>query len=133
MTAVEIGEIAGILMVVVCAFIAAQKASNQGKSYPLHFFIGLIFGPLWILVLYLRTPRKKQCHFCKEKIHIDAIFCKHCHKDQPAVMETQKNPKSHPRTTMVTRKDGSFIYVSKKDAEERSKEIYNLEWTPEKQ
>lgn len=83
MTAVEIGQIAGVLMVIVFAFIAAQKAESMGKSYMLHLFLGVVMGPLWLLVLYIIKPRKKAFVFCKEKIYIDAIFCKHCHKDQP--------------------------------------------------
>jgi hypothetical protein len=92
-TPVDLGQALGVIMVIWCAFSSARKAQRMGRDYWLHLLFGFLLGPVWLLTLHIIEKRKskvKKCEFCKEQILIDAIFCKHCHKDQPTIEADHK-------------------------------------------
>jgi hypothetical protein len=78
MTAVEIGQIAGALLFIVFAFISARKAEIMGRRYWLHLCIGLVMGPLWLLVLYIITPEKMVCEYCHTSMKSGFKRCYSC-------------------------------------------------------
>jgi hypothetical protein len=77
MTAVEMVQIAGVLLIAF-AFISAQTAKNMGRRYWLHLCLGLLMGPLWLLVLRIVTPSKVVCEYCHISMRSGAKHCYSC-------------------------------------------------------
>ncbi len=74
--------------------ISALIASNKGRSGCGWFIIGVLLGPLGIILALVisknedRTTRnvrdrrdRKACPYCKEFIKVNAVKCKHCGSD----------------------------------------------------
>lgn len=55
---------------------AAIVASNKGASGILWFFLGVILGPIGLLLAFFSGG--KRCPYCKSKIHKDATICPKC-------------------------------------------------------
>lgn len=45
------------------------------------FFMGLLLGPLGLLIAIFMRGNRPECPFCKELVHPEARRCPHCQKD----------------------------------------------------
>lgn len=59
---------------------------SKEKSRLAGFFLGLILGPLGLLIaiairLQQKKDKQKTCLFCKKSIHVDALKCPYCQSD----------------------------------------------------
>lgn len=70
----------GIILWLICGVIAAAIGSNKGEGC-LAFIVGLLLGPLGILVAVISKGNRWVCPYCKETIAKGATICKHCKKE----------------------------------------------------
>lgn len=61
----------------ICAVISAAIGSSKGETVSA-FIMGIILGPLGILVALLSSGNRIPCPACREKIHKKAAICPHC-------------------------------------------------------
>lgn len=69
-----------MILWLLCGVIAAVIGAKKGEGY-LAFIVGLLLGPFGILAAIASKGRRKQCPFCKEYIHRDAIVCPRCQRE----------------------------------------------------
>ena len=71
-------EIVGIwlLCAVLSGFIGSQKGEGCGA-----FFVGVLLGPFGIPIALVSTGNKRECPFCKERVHPKAVVCPHCQRE----------------------------------------------------
>jgi hypothetical protein len=80
-----------VLLWLLCGIAAAAIYYNKGRSWVTALLVGLIFGPIGVILAAL-TPRDpaaleerqikggewKRCPRCKELVRAHAAVCKHC-------------------------------------------------------
>lgn len=69
-----------VIFWIVCGVIAGMIGSNKGSGCA-GFALGLLLGPLGIIIALIMKGNQKKCPFCKGDIPEDATTCKHCGKD----------------------------------------------------
>ena len=47
------------------------------------FIMGVLLGPIGLLIAWLSKGNRIQCPYCKERIDPKATVCSHCQKDLP--------------------------------------------------
>jgi hypothetical protein len=63
-----------------CGLIAASIGQRKGEGCGA-FIVGVLLGPLGILLALVSKGNRKTCPFCKELIHKDAVVCPRCQRD----------------------------------------------------
>jgi hypothetical protein len=91
-----------LLIWVGMGLVAALIGRSKGGSGIGWFLLGVLFGPIAWLFAALKSTDKKQessvsnelrkCPYCAELIKSEAILCKHCGKDLPAVTAQKFSP-----------------------------------------
>ena len=63
-----------------CGVVAALIGNRKGEGC-LAFVVGVLLGPLGILIALFSRGNRKTCPHCKELVHRDASACSHCQRD----------------------------------------------------
>ena len=63
-----------------CALFSAMIGASKGALFP-GLIVGLLFGPLGVIISLLSRSGNKRCPYCKEFMHDEATTCPHCQKD----------------------------------------------------
>jgi hypothetical protein len=76
-----------VILLIIAGIVGSVIAIRKGRS-PILWFILCAIVPLLIAVIIVLPSRvskgyTKKCFYCAEIIKEDAIFCKHCDKEQP--------------------------------------------------
>ncbi len=69
-----------LLLWFACGLVAAAIGAKKGEGC-LALIAGLIFGPLGILATVFSKGNRKECPFCRERVHRAASVCPHCQRD----------------------------------------------------
>lgn len=79
-----------IIFWIICGGLAAMIASSRGGSGVVGFFVGLLLGPLGVVIAFflggekakeekqLGSGERKKCPRCAELVQPEALICKHC-------------------------------------------------------
>jgi hypothetical protein len=59
------------------ALVASEFASARGRGKA-GFFLGLLYGPLGVIMALLLPSAAGRCPFCYEPVHSKATICPHC-------------------------------------------------------
>jgi predicted amidophosphoribosyltransferase len=59
--------------------IAAAIGAKKGEGC-LSLILGLLLGPIGILIVLLSKGNRQTCPYCRELVHKDAAICRHCGK-----------------------------------------------------
>jgi len=86
-----------VLLVIIAGIVGGIIARRKGRS-PIWWSILCAIVPLLIIVIALLPPLvsegyTKKCPYCAEIIKEDAMFCKHCGREQPIEMVRVQNKK----------------------------------------
>ena len=89
--------VVGVIFWICCGVLGAMIANNKGNSGCVGILLGLILGPIGLLLTFFssdnkdelrrRTGDTKKCPYCAEFVKSDAIVCKHCGRS----LETDSN------------------------------------------
>ena len=69
----------------VCGIIAAMIGGRKGMGTS-GFLIGVLLGPLGVLIAHFSKGDRKTCSSCKELVHKEAKVCPHCQRDFPVAV-----------------------------------------------
>ncbi len=77
-----------------CGFVAASIYKNKGRSPGVAFIVGLLFGPIGVLLALLTSADTKgvqqralqsgemrKCLHCAELVKSDARVCRYCQRE----------------------------------------------------
>lgn len=71
---------AGVIYFFVVGLVGALIGNRKGRL-GLGLLLGVLLGPIGILIMVIVKGNRKKCPFCKEIMSVDAIRCPHCQKD----------------------------------------------------
>jgi hypothetical protein len=75
------GDIVGTFyFLIVCAVAAAAIAGRRDRAGT-GFLLGLILGPIGVIIACVLKGNRAECPYCKELVRKDASVCPHCRKD----------------------------------------------------
>lgn len=100
-----------VLIWIACGVVAAIIGSRKGEGCAA-FFIGIILGPIGILLALGSSGNRRPCPFCKEMIHKEAVVCPHCQRDlvQPEAEARNLEPvKPSPAVYDAARAVGEIV------------------------
>ena len=71
-----------VIIWLIFGFASWFVASNRGGSGCLWFTLGILLGPIGLVLAFLSGGQ--QCPYCKSKIHPEATVCPKCRRDLPS-------------------------------------------------
>jgi len=76
------------------ALIGIAAAQRKGFSLVAGILGGVLLGPLAFLMFFVSgvssSDQNRRCPYCAEWIRAEATICKHCHKDLPPRVLSQR-------------------------------------------
>jgi hypothetical protein len=77
-----------VILWLLCGLVAAVTASQKGRSGLGWFIIGVLLGPLGLVIFFLPQPGAKTaidptCPRCALRNRADALFCQQCGQRLP--------------------------------------------------
>jgi hypothetical protein len=69
-----------IVIIIIFGIIAAIIGDKKGQGL-FGLFLGILLGPLGVLIMLTTKGNRKNCPYCKELIHKNATRCSHCQKE----------------------------------------------------
>jgi hypothetical protein len=86
-----------IIFGIACGIVAAMIGSRKGVGRA-GFSVGILLGPIGILIAIFMEGNRKECPYCKELIHKDARVCPHCQREvMGSHTDIDANPPETPR------------------------------------
>jgi len=67
-----------LIFLIICGFIAALIGNKKGVVIS-SFFLGLILGPIGIIIVLINKGNRIVCPYCKKLIHFESTKCPYCH------------------------------------------------------
>jgi hypothetical protein len=62
--------------------LGAALGNSKGRGGD-GFCLGVLLGPIGVVIVVLLSPKGRVCSFCKSSIHSEASVCPHCQREQP--------------------------------------------------
>lgn len=81
-----------LIWAIICALIGARK----GAAF-FYFFLGLILGPIGVIIALVGKGNRVKCPFCRKLIDPKATVCAYCQKEIIYKNEVQKIESSEHR------------------------------------
>lgn len=112
----------------ICGFICSVIAVNKGRSIVGFFLIGLLLGPLGILLAaflskndiklekkFIKSGMMCKCPFCAELIKTEAVKCRHCQSEIPEekkaeIVKMRVDEMDNSKLIVQCNCGGSFAY-----------------------
>ena len=82
-----------VALLAVFGAISAAIASNRGSSVFGFFFVGVMLGPIGIVLALVQGAN---CSACRKRIHTKATVCPHCQTGQQAMDSKESEPQPAP-------------------------------------
>jgi len=62
-----------------CSLLAAFIGSQKGEGL-VSFVLGIVFGPIGLLIAISGKGNRRTCQYCRELINNQAVICPYCQK-----------------------------------------------------
>jgi len=72
-----------VIIWILCGLAAAAVYSGKGGSPVSGFLIGILLGPIGLIIALISGSQLPKCPYCAERIQRDAKVCPHCRKELP--------------------------------------------------
>jgi hypothetical protein len=105
---------------VICAVISGAIGSAKGRT-GMGWGLGILLGPLGLLIVAVvpaevknveaaavQSGEGKKCPYCAEIVKAEAIVCKHCGRDLPAI-QVSETPIENPAAIPVAQKIENWV------------------------
>ena len=88
-----------------CGIIAAALYRNKGGSEVTGFLVGLVLGPIGILLALVSGDQRPKCPYCQEHISKGAKVCPHCRSELVFKVKEVEVPSSSTDAGLLQNKE----------------------------